>query len=470
MPCSHGGNGDGSIVARSRAFFADAGVTLPSPAERRCPLSQPLDYVVPTETVIPVSTTPTKFGFGATEELGYELNRMGLKRVVVVSDANLSKTGLLEKVEGVLARDGIDAEAYYRAHVEPTDASFREAIDFIKSRTFDGIVAVGGGSVIDTAKAMNLYGTYPADLLDYINAPIGGGKAVPGPLKPLVAVPTTAGTGSEATTVIVLDLLDLKVKTGISHQYIRPSMAVIDPLNTVTMPPTVTAASGMDVLTHAIESYTAVPFHARPKPASPAARPPYIGSNLIADLWSRKAIELAGRYIRRAVLSPYDLEARYHMMAASTFAGIGFGNAGVHVPHAMGYPIAGMVKEYRPPDYVVDEAMVPHGISVSVTAPACFRFTSVAHPRRHLDVAEALGADVEGLPLAEAGECLAETLTDIMRDIKFPNGIGGLGYEAGDIPQLVEGTLKQQRLLVVSPVTPTPEDLSRIFNESLTNW
>ncbi|MGC8491811.1 MAG: hydroxyacid-oxoacid transhydrogenase [Syntrophobacteraceae bacterium] len=429
-----------------------------------------LSFSMPTETIIPMTTTPTKFGFGATEELGYELTRLGLKRVVVVTDPNIVETGLIAKVEGILADSGLEVERYYEVGIEPTDLSFRKAIDFLKGKAYDGFVAVGGGSVIDTAKAMNLFGTYPADLLDYINPPIGKGKPVPGPLKPLIAIPTTAGTGSEATTVIVLDLLDQHVKTGISHFYVRPTLALIDPLNTLSLPPMVTAASGMDVLTHAIESFTAVSFHTRIKPASPAQRPPYIGANIIADLWSRKAIELGGKYLRRAVLSPCDMEARYHMMAASTFAGIGFGNAGVHVPHALGYPIAGMVKNYFPPDYHSKEPMVPHGISVTVTAAECFRFTAPAQRERHLQAAEALGCDIEGIPLHEAGECLAQELIDLMRDIGFPNGIGALGYEEKDIPGLVEGAWKQQRLLTISPRKPTPEDLAGIFRRSIVNW
>jgi hydroxyacid-oxoacid transhydrogenase len=433
-------------------------------------LESKLSFNVPTETIIPLSTTPTKFGYGATEELGYELSRLGLKRVVVASDPNIVKTGLPAKVEKILADQGIEAECYYEVGIEPTDISFKKAIDFLEGKQVDGFVAIGGGSVIDTTKAMNLYGTYPADLLDYINPPIGNGKPVPGPLKPLIALPTTAGTGSEATTVIVLDLLDLHVKTGISHYYIRPTLAMIDPLNTLSMPPMVTASCGMDVLTHAIESFTAVPFDARFKPESPAQRPPYIGSNLIADLWSHKAIELGGGYLRRAALSPCDLEARYYMMAASTFAGIGFGNAGVHIPHALGYPIAGMVKDYMPPDYLVSESMVPHGISVTVTAPECFRFTAPSQPERHLRAAEALGCDVNGVPLKEAGDCLAQGLIDLMKDIGFPSGIGELGFDEGDIPGLVEGAWKQQRLLTIAPRTPTREDLTRIFKRSIANW
>lgn len=428
------------------------------------------NYSIPTETIVPLSTTPTKFGYGATEELGYELRRLDVKRVVIVSDPHIVDTGLPAKVEKIIDEEGIEAEKYYEANIEPTDVSFKRAIEFLNGKKIDGFVAIGGGSVIDTTKAMNLYGTYPSDLLDYINPPIGKGKPVPGPLKPLIALPTTAGTGSEATTVIVLDLLDLHVKTGISHFYIRPALAIIDPLNTLTMPPTVTAACGMDVLTHAIESFTAVPFNTRIKPESPDQRPPYIGSNLIADLWSHKAIELGGKYLRKAVILPCDLEARYHMMAASTFAGIGFGNAGVHIPHALGYPIAGMVKDYYPPDYNSHEPMVPHGISVSVTAPECFRFTAPAQPERHLEAAAALGYDVRGVQLKEAGDCLAQALIDLMKDIDFPNGIGGLNYGEEDIPGLVEGAWKQQRLLTISPRKPTRDDLARIFKQSVTNW
>lgn len=427
-------------------------------------------YALPTESIIPMSTTPTKFGYGATQELGYELKRLGLKKLVLVSDRQLVATGLLNRIEQILTDEGISFVPYYEVGVEPTDISFKKAIAFLNGKEFDGFIAVGGGSVIDTTKAMNLFGTHPADLLEYINPPIGKGIPVPGPLKPLIAVPTTAGTGSEATTVIVLDLLDQHVKTGISHYFIRPTLAIIDPLNTLTMPPMVTASSGMDVLTHAIESYTAVPFNSRFKPESPGKRPPYIGSNPIADLWSHKAIELGGSYLRRAMISPCDLEARYHMMAASTFAGIGFGNAGVHLPHALGYPIAGMVKGYIPPDYNTDEPMVPHGVSVTVTAPACFRFTAPAQRERHLKAAAALGADIAGVPLKEAGDCLAQALIDLMKDIGFPNGIGELGYEEKDIPGLVEGGWKQQRLLTISPRKPTPENLAEIFRQSMKNW
>src|SRR5450759_2858704 len=267
-----------------------------------------------------------------------------------------------------------------------------EAGAWARSHDVDGFVAVGGGSSIDTAKAMNLFATNEGEVLDYLNKPIGNALAPRNPLRPLIAVPTTAGTGSESTPVCVLDVLGLKVKTGISHPRLRPTMAVVDPLNTVSQPQNVTAASGMDVLCHALESFTARRFDSRPRYASPDKRVAYNGGNPISDLWSAHALELLGRWFRRAVHSPFDLQAREGMLLAAMYAGIGFGNAGVHIPHACAYPIAGMVHDYHPADYPAHEAMIPHGISAVLTAPAAFRFTYPSLPERHVEAARLLGA------------------------------------------------------------------------------
>jgi alcohol dehydrogenase class IV len=425
---------------------------------------------VPTETIIPMETVPIKFGLGATEELGYELGRLGVKRVLLVTDRGLTEVGLPGRVRQIMEADGIHVTVYDRAHVEPTDKSVADAVAFAGEEKPEAFVALGGGTVIDTAKAMNLFTVHPAPLTEYLNKPIGQGRPVPGPLKPLVAIPTTAGTGSESTPVLVLDLLELKVKTGISHRYLRPSLALIDPLNTMTMPPEVTAASGCDVLSHAIESYTARPYTTRPRPASPAERPGYIGANPISDLWSEKAIEMGGKYLRRAVLNGSDLEARTAMLLASTFAGIGFGNAGVHIPHAMGYPVAGMVRDYLPPGYPVKEPMVPHGVSCIVNAPAAFSFTAPACPERQARAAELLGARIDGLSLTDAAMVLPKALITLMRDIGLPNGLRALGYSEQDIPGLAEGALKQQRLLSGSPRPVGREEMERLFREAMQYW
>jgi alcohol dehydrogenase class IV len=411
-----------------------------------------------------------KFGIGATEELGYELKTMGAGRVLLVADKHLWDVGLVEKVKTIIEDEGIAATIYDEIHIEPTNLSFRHAIEFSQGVEVDAFVALGGGSTIDTAKAMNLFSSYPADLYDYINKPIGRGKAVPGPLKPLIALPTTAGTGSETTAVIVLDLLDIHLKTGISHQHIRPSMAIVDPLNTISMSPQVTASSGLDVLTHAAESFTNKPYDMRPRPESPAQRGAYIGSNPVSDLWSEKAIAWAGEYLRRACYNGNDLDARTYMAMGSTFAGIGYGNAGVHIPHALGYPIAGLAKDWIPAGFGVDEPMVPHGISTALTAPACFRFTAPTSPAKHARIAELLGASTGGLSVSDAANLLPEAIVRLLKDVGCPNGLSAVGYSTADIPKMVEGGWKQQRLLVGSPRPVTERDLHQILEESMVLW
>jgi hydroxyacid-oxoacid transhydrogenase len=422
------------------------------------------------ESVIPFMMTRLKFGAGAMEELGYELAALGAKSVLLVADRNLAQHGLIDRARAIVENEGIRVSLYDEVSIEPTDAALRHAIASVEGSDHDAFVALGGGSTIDTAKAMNLYTTYPADLFDYVNKPIGRGKPVPGPLKPLVALPTTAGTGSETTAVIALDIIDLHLKTGISDLNIRPSMAIVDPLNTLTTSPEVTASSGLDVFTHAAESFTIKPYNTRPKPESPASRPAYVGSNPISDLWSEKAVEWVGEYLRRACFDGNDLEARTHMAMASTIAGIGFGNAGVHIPHALGYPIAGMVKDWVPAGFGVTEPMVPHGISTVVTAPACFRFTAPTSPEKHARLAELVGASTAGLSRLDAALLLPEAIIRLMKDLGCPNGLSALGYTLADIPQMAEGGWKQQRLLVGSPRPVTEGDLTKILEESMVLW
>jgi hydroxyacid-oxoacid transhydrogenase len=352
--------------------------------------------------------------------------------------------------------------------VEPSDESFLDAIGFANQCDYDAIVAVGGGSTIDTAKAVNLYTTYPPeDFLDYVNPPIGKGLPVPGPLKPLIAIPTTAGTGSETTGVAIFDLSKMRAKTGIASRRLKPTLGLLDPENTRTMPAQVAAATGLDVLSHAIESYTALPYSDRPLPDRPLARPAYQGSNPISDVWSLQALRMVARYLVRAVEDPSDLEARANMLLASTYAGIGFGNAGVHLPHGMSYPVSGMATSYFAPGYPGDHAMVPHGYSVVLNAPSVFRFTASANPQRHLEAAAALGADVSGVLPADAGNVLADRITWFIARLKLPNGLRALGYTSSDIPALVEGTLPQHRVTKLSPRPAGPEELSRLFEGAL---
>ena len=420
------------------------------------------------ETVFTYGAPQLKFGSGASDEVGYDLSQHGASRALVVTDPGVAATGLPQRVAEQMGRFGIEAVVFDGSHVEPTDDSMREAIEFARDAgPFDAYVAVGGGSSIDTAKAINLLMTNDGELMDYINVPVGQGRSPAKPLKPLVAVPTTAGTGSESTTVCVLDVLSLKVKTGISHPRLRPTMAVIDPDLTMTQPPMVTASSGMDILCHALESYTARWYTTYDK-KTPEQRVPYCGSNPIADMWSEKAMSLLGAAFRTAVHKGDDHAARHDMALAATFAGMGFGNAGVHIPHANGYPIAGRVRGFHPADYPGDEPMVPHGMSVALTAPEAFRFTFDASPERHLRAAALLDPSSSGA--GGSADTLPSVIIDLMRDIGMPNGIGAVGYGEGDVDDLVEGTLKQQRLLATCPREVTAEDLGGIFRSSLELW
>ncbi|MBN1314546.1 MAG: iron-containing alcohol dehydrogenase [Anaerolineales bacterium] len=422
------------------------------------------------ETIIPLNMAQIKFGPGATEELGYELKTRGVEKVLLVVDRHLWDAGLVDQAKTIIEDEGIQVSIYDQVRVEPTDESFTQAAKTAGSISYDALVALGGGSTIDTAKAINLLTTHGGDVQDYINKPIGGGKPVPGPMRPLFALPTTSGTGSETTPTIALEVVKLRVKTGMSHVYNRPTMAIVDPINTVSMPPAVTAYTGLDIFTHAAESFTIKPFDTRLKAENPGLRPAYIGANPISDLWCEKAIEWMGKYIRRAYYNGYDMEARLYMSMAASFAGIGFGNAGVHIPHALGYPIAGMVKDWYPTGYDVDHPMVPHGVATAITAPASFRFTAPTSLKRHARLAQLLGVNTDILSEREAAMQLPETLVQLLRDLDCPNGLSELGYTAADIPTMVEGGWKQQRLLIGSPRPLTKDNLRVIFEESMVLW
>jgi hydroxyacid-oxoacid transhydrogenase len=422
------------------------------------------------ETGFTIDTSAIKFGPGITSEVGYEMNRLGSKNVVIVTDSNMSNSEPTHIATKSLKSQNISVTIYDQVSIEPTDSSFKDAINFMEAGKFDGYVAIGGGSSIDTAKAANLYATYPADFLTYVNAPIGLGKPVPGPLKPLVVIPTTGGTGSETTGVAIFDFLEMKAKTGIAHRYLRPLVGLIDPNNAYTMPKMVQACSGLDLLCHGLESYTAIPFNSREAPENPGLRPSYQGSNPISDVWSSKAIEICSKNIISAVHNQNDYQARSQMMLAATFAGVGFGNAGCHLPHGMSYPVSGMVNNHKVAGYPSDIPIIPHGMSVILNAPAVFRFTALANPTRHLEAAKLMGANIENTPLEDAGNILAETIINLIKQIDVPNGLKAVGYSESDAGKLAQATLPQHRVVKLSPREVDEQSLNKLFLDSMTLW
>jgi hydroxyacid-oxoacid transhydrogenase len=425
---------------------------------------------MPLETAFTMDTSSIKYGPGVTSEVGFDMATLGCRRVMVVTDPRLAASDPVEITLKALRAEGTDAVLFDRVRVEPTDASFKEAIGFATEGGFDGFVAVGGGSVIDTAKAANLYATYPADFIAYVNPPIGEGRPVPGRLKPLIAIPTTAGTGSETTGVAIFDFEAMHAKTGIAHRALRPVMGIVDPNNTKTLPRMVAACTGLDVLSHALESYTALPFDRRPAPEHPKFRPAYQGANPISDIWAERAIAMMAKHIVPAMEDPTDDHARGQMMLAAAYAGIGFGNAGVHLPHGMSYPVSGMVRDFVPDGYSPGHPIIPHGMSVILHAPAVFRFTAPANPERHVTAARLLGADVGAVDEDRAGDLLAAQIVKIMQATGMPNGLAAVGFTPADVDALVQGTLPQHRVTKLSPRPVGEAELRQLFLDSMTCW
>jgi len=409
------------------------------------------------------------FGAGCLAESGEQARELSLRRVALFTDRGVAASPHLGVVRDALAAAGVEAIVYDEVSIEPTTASFKSAAKFAAEGGFDGYVSVGGGSVIDTAKAANLYATYPAPFERYVNAPLGEGAPIPGPLAPHIACPTTSGTGSECTGITIFDFQAHDVKTGIASRRLRPVLGIIDPDATRTLPATVVASSGFDVLAHALESYTARPYTERTRPATPGARPLSQGANPYSDLACIEALRLLGAYLARAVHDAHDDEAREGVMYAATLAGIGFGNAGVHVPHGMAYAVAGLVRSFIPPDYEADHAMVPHGMSVIVSAPAVAKFTAAASPEKHRRIAQVLGAE-RAADDSEIGDVLAASLARLMRVTSMPNGLRALGYGDADVPALVAGAYAQQRLLANAPRAVGEEELAALFAAAMTVW
>ncbi|MBF0353849.1 MAG: iron-containing alcohol dehydrogenase [Alphaproteobacteria bacterium] len=422
----------------------------------------------PQERVFTVEVPQVRFGAHALSEAGEAALSLGMKRIALFTDRQLARdTPWPGELALHLKAAGCDVAIYADVRVEPTDSSFQAAADFYRQGGFDGAVSLGGGSVMDTAKAALLYAAHPAPFLDYVAAPYGKVLPVPGPLPPHIACPTTSGTGSECTGIAVFDFEGQAIKTVIAHRRLKPTLALIDPRVTATMPLGVLASTGFDVLTHAIESYTARPYTMRERPASGSLRPMSQGANPWSDMGSLEAIRLGGRYLVRAATDRQDSEAREGLMFAATLAGIAFGNSGVHLPHAMSYAVAGLCHSFTAKGYEQIPPMVPHGISVVLNAPSAFRFTAQACPERHLDCAKALGATCEG---QEPGEALAQALIRLMQAAGLPNGLAALGYEEKDLDALAKGAATQPRLLNNAPLPVCEADLRAIFKNAQQLW
>jgi len=416
-------------------------------------------YFIPNDNVFAVRNVKIKFGSGVLSEIGYETSSLKIKSVLVITDENISNnTDIIKDCVKYLNEYAIDVEIYDKSPIEPMDTAILDAIEFAKGKNFDGLIGIGGGSSIDTAKMVNLYTTYPtSNFKDYIAPPTGKGKPVPGPLKPLIAVPTTAGTGSENTPVAVVDLSKEKIKVGISSPFLQAQIALLDPLLTITLSPYYTASTGIDALMHSIEAYTCIPYNSKPRPSAPQNRSVYVGSNPVSDLFVEESIKLIGQYLRRAYFNPYDIEAREKLLLAAHLGGA-FGNAGVHIPHSLAYPIAGRRHE------------LPHGVTVTLTAPKSLEFIAPLAEKKLAKVAEWLGENIEGLSLREAALRAKEGVRKLMKDLSISKGLKYEDFSEKDIDELSKAAMKMQRLLSMSPRTASIEDVKEIYRGSMENW
>ncbi|TKA80266.1 hypothetical protein B0A55_03041 [Friedmanniomyces simplex] len=445
-------------------------------AGHRRSLATPVDTSQQKEYAFEMAASSIRFGPGCTKEVGMDMTNLGAKKVIVVTDETVQKLDAMKQTIAGLEAEGLAYEIFSKVRVEPKDYSIKEAIAFAKPHMPDAFLAVGGGSVIDTAKLMNLYTSFPeADFLDFVNAPLGKGMPITSKLKPLIAIPTTAGTGSETTGTAIFDLVEKKAKTGIAHRNLKPTLGICDPYNTRTMPSAVHASSGLDVLCHSLESWTAIPYSERvPRPSNPINRPAYQGANPISDIFSLQALRSTVKYLPRAVKDPDDFEAQSNMLLAATLAGVGFGNAGVHLCHGMSYPISSQNPGYQHAGYQVGFPIIPHGVSVAVTAPAVFKFTGASNPERHLAAAEVFGVDISQVKKESAGEVLSEALAQFLVKLgDQPRGLKDLGFNNSHIETLVNGTIPQARVLMLAPNLDTSggdlerEQLTGLFEEAM---
>jgi len=410
------------------------------------------------------------FGRGTLSEVGQRATALGMKNVALFTDPQLASGPYVATVSDSIKAAGLSCQIFSEIRVEPDETSVDSGAAFLREGNFDGMISVGGGSVMDTAKAAMVCALYPSPVRHYFAKPIGEGIAVPGSLLPHIACPTTSGTGSECTSVSVIRINDLNTKFVFASPYMMPDQAVIDPACCDSLPANVVASTGFDLLSHAIECYTAKAYTQWAEVKNPNARPLIQGANPWSDLAATKALQIAGEYLVRGVADSDDHEARDQLMWGASLAGMAFGNSGTHLPHALSYAVTHLMNDITTDGYAVKSPFVPHGISVIVTAPATFRYTAEAAPERHLEAAQYLGADLNGAGLDDSGELVANRIIQLMRETNMPNGLSGVGFGESDVARLTDSSIRQTRAIANAPRDSNRVDLENIYRDAVSYW
>lgn len=421
-------------------------------------------------TTYSVAMPRLTFGRGALHDSGARAAALGIRRIALITDAILAGGPLVSIVKESMQASGIETIVFSDIRIEPDDDTVMRAAKFLTDTKADGVISVGGGSVIDTAKGALLIERHGGSISQYFAPPIGRGTPVPGPVAPHIACATTSGTGSECTSISVIRINEFNTKFVVASPWLLPDIAIVDPQCCDSLPANVVASTGFDLLCHALECYTAKAYTRHAAVADPNARQLTQGANPFSDLCAREALQLAGKYLARGVADNTDHEARDQLMWGASLAGIGFGNTGTHLPHAMSYGVTHLMHDITTEDYQVASPFVPHGISVIVGAPAIFNYTAVAQPQRHLEGAVLLGADSKGATPDEAGEVLFKRLIELMQATGIPNGIGGIGFTADHVKALAESAQRQQRAIANAPRESNLTDLENMFSNALSYW
>lgn len=393
------------------------------------------------------STERIVFGNGAIGQLDSILQRLKAKNILLVTDPGIKNAGIVDRISSLLEHANYETVIYDQVVPEPPVDSAMDCFKFAESQMdIDAVIGLGGGSSIDMAKIVALLVAHGGHPLDYY----GGENQVPGPIAPLVAIPTTAGTGSEVTSVAVLTDVENNLKVGISDNYLRPTVALLDPELTLGLPAYVTACSGIDALSHAIEAYTA-------KPSAYIQAEGNIlfqGSIPISDALAYSAIELIATNLPLAVQQGSNLEARSNMLMGSLLAGMSFSNAGTAAAHALAYPIGGLVKS-------------PHGEVTGLLLPYVMEYNSVVETEKMVRISHAFNVNSDGLSDKEAALAASKAVLTLLGEIGLPTKLTEIGIKEEDIPEIAEKTLQIDRLIRNNSRVPTQHSLEELLRKAL---
>lgn len=377
-------------------------------------------------------TVPTKikYGYGAAKNIGALIKELGGKSALIVTDPGLVRAGLLKTIRSILQSDGIQFSCYDQVEPNPSIENVEACFEVYRQNNPDVIVGLGGGSSIDTAKAVAVLATNGGRIQDY-----EGYNKVTKPKKTVIAIPTTAGTGSEVTASSVITDRKRQIKMAIISFNVIPEYALVDPELTLSAPPALTASTGMDALTHAIESYVS-------KDAIPQS-----------EALALHAIRLISRSLRRAVFDGDNRAARDDMMMGSLLAGMAFAISKLGNVHAMAHPLGGVFN-------------IPHGIANAVLLPYVMKFNALACPEKFADIAAAMGADIRGLSQREAALKAVELVRELNTDIGIPDNLSCLGVTTTALDKLCEDTMRSGNVLV-NPRKTTIQDIRKLYEDAI---